>query len=621
MVATRESVRFSSSESNPSDRTQASTSEAQPSPAGVYGQWTPNGFVFASPQEQKNWHRDAYRQAVSHENWHKGQIVDPDTAHLIDANVAGPTPPTFRGPDGQLRYFGTQTAEGPDVAAIRARHFRTASRSDFERTVIPGEAEAAAHMASQTAIAPANDNRQSGPVSPTAVNEAKPAVSSLKLPVTPSNITKGLEPATERITASHMTKNSLSTLDPKGRLILADSYEIPEGVSPQEFFASPASAEPVTATEGSKAPEKPAANYAHPSAPSSGSILTSNNQSPELVRSNLIKDSVESATITKKDLEGWTKRQEANPNNKDPVVLAERVREAAEWLQRFAMNDYNGKKFAIDGVDATAVEMDAIRKYLDGYLLSKYSDANKLAVEKEWAKQGHIIQNGPIGLEATLGLFQNANTVSISIGGQDVQAKIPNPWGRLGDLDTQALNRMVNAEAQKKIQACEGFSRPETLGGPHDSEDKMPEYWFQDYSERNVQQGGRYMDVSIRFHLNDHDTCELHINTVDVLKSGLISKKEWGKIGDALTHAKGNAERDDIIEGYNDLIRGRKVAKSVAFLAIPKQAKGMSPDELRKAVQDFLDMISCANITAACESNDMINLDRQTAPDKFQIRQ
>jgi hypothetical protein len=617
MVATRGSVRFNLSGSNPSAQTRTSTSEAQPHPsrAGVHGQWTPNGFVFSSPEELTNWHRDAYRQAVSHENWHKGQIVDADTARLIDADVAGPTPPTFRGPDGQLRYFGTQTAEGPDVAAIRAQHFRAASRSDFERTVTPGEAEAIAHMTANSTAAPAvNDN-------------TPPAI----------DISQTFKPELAGTTLKDFEKKLPAAFTHKNHLILADfepgrGAAVPSELLPPEWtpapseFGSRGGAEPAQGTDtGAEMGQKnrpnvqsgrqPGTDYSQPSTPPGAVAASAYGEDYKEYRGKLIDWAARVAVYPEQALEDWAKRQEDNPNNKDPENLAREIQKATDLSQSLAINAFNEQKFAIDGMDASAVEMDAIQKAVEERWLSKFSEANKAAIIKEWAKRGHIIQNGPIGLEAALGLFQNADTVSISAGGQVVQAKIPNPWGRPGGPDVKALNEMVDKVAKEKIEACEGFSGPKTLGGVGG-----PEYWFQDYSKRNVQLGGRYMDLSIQFNLNDRDTCQLHINTVDVLKSGLISKKEWSKIGDALTHAKGNAERDDIIKDVNDLIRGKAVSKSVAFLAIPKQAKDMSPDELRKAVQDFLDMISCANITAACESNSMINLDRQTAPDKFQIR-
>jgi hypothetical protein len=136
------------------------------------GAWSGGNFVFTSPEAQSEWHRRAYAQSVHPDNWHRGDEIDPETAHVLAAGIAGATAPTYRGPDGK-QYFGNQkTIEPADWRTIRTRHFAGRTIADLEQEIaatgrMPGEVEAMAKNATQDlAPTPPQTNPGSTTLSP-----------------------------------------------------------------------------------------------------------------------------------------------------------------------------------------------------------------------------------------------------------------------------------------------------------------------------------------------------------------------------------------------------------------------------------------------------------------------
>jgi hypothetical protein len=622
MIATRGSVRFTSSDSNPFAPTQTSGNEktgpTQPPSAGVYGQWTPTGFAFYSPEEQANWHRDAYRQAVSHESWHKGQIVDPDTAHLIDAGVAGAMPPTFRGPDGQLRYFGTQTAEGPDVGAIRARHFRGAKRADLEGPTMPGEDEVIAHLADSI---PSNLN----PESSAAIAPADVV----------SQSQHNFEPSADKLSASYLMKSQVSPLAPEGKLILAaesvpdSEISYPEGVprrtatpneSPLGRFQTPNANDNYRSPANSNEPEfsdgvptSYPTNRSQPIQPSGiGASSTGTSTGPEADRANALERAAHNAIFGETRDDNWLKRwAEDAEGSQDPMAAAKAVEWAVTSAEPIAIHDYTYNSRDWDR-PANPIEIDAIRNALQEQVLKYFSDDAQKAIRQQWATHDTIIKNGAVGLQSALSLFRNADRLSIFINGREALPERDNPivvfGGRLGGERVRRLDAITDEEAKKRIAACTEFADVKTVGGgaPYINDnqeiERHKQFWIQDLLDKKNAKGGRYMDVSIRFKVGGED-CDLHINTVDVTRSGIIKEHEWEAIQAAAEKMRRNgALLDEIGAKAQEMLRGILVSRMNTFLTIPKMGRDATDDEIREHVNDFLDLLSCSDIEAACKT-------------------
>nr|WP_298688937.1 RNase A-like domain-containing protein [uncultured Dongia sp.] len=130
------------------------------------GDWQDGQFKFASPDSERQWAIEAYRSGVSAKDWHRGTPVDDKTRDLVLNNLAGATPPYFRGPDGQYRFSNAYTVEPQDVRDHRLRALRGVKIDDLTGPDMPGEADVAAQFAAiqapqQTTPAKiANDNEQ-----------------------------------------------------------------------------------------------------------------------------------------------------------------------------------------------------------------------------------------------------------------------------------------------------------------------------------------------------------------------------------------------------------------------------------------------------------------------------
>ncbi|MBV5325005.1 MAG: hypothetical protein J0626_06920, partial [Rhodospirillaceae bacterium] len=109
---------------------------------------------------------EAYRSGVSAKDWHRGTPVDDRTRDLVLNNLAGATPPYFRGPDGQYRFSNVYTVEPQDVRDHRLRALRGVKVDDLTGPEMPGEADVAAQFATTqaprqtTSAKVANDNMQ-----------------------------------------------------------------------------------------------------------------------------------------------------------------------------------------------------------------------------------------------------------------------------------------------------------------------------------------------------------------------------------------------------------------------------------------------------------------------------
>lgn len=150
--------------------TPSSADQSSDQPA-IFGAWRDGRFEFDSPEAQKAWHHVAYNQGIDPETWHLGREMDERTETVVAAGLGGSLPPTYRGPDGKMRFGSDKTVERPAIRAIRQRAFTGQKVEDIEhayleKRVLPGSIEAVAHLLGRNpalsrharATMPANSN-------------------------------------------------------------------------------------------------------------------------------------------------------------------------------------------------------------------------------------------------------------------------------------------------------------------------------------------------------------------------------------------------------------------------------------------------------------------------------
>jgi hypothetical protein len=150
--------------SGPKRNVQAKTAREPQLGDSQLGEWQDGQFKFASPDSERQWAIEAYRSGVSAKDWHRGTPVDDKTRDLVLNNLAGATPPYFRGPDGRYRFSNAYTVEPQDVRDHRLRALRGVKIDDLTGPEMPGEADVATQFAAAPVRGPtaqakvANDN-------------------------------------------------------------------------------------------------------------------------------------------------------------------------------------------------------------------------------------------------------------------------------------------------------------------------------------------------------------------------------------------------------------------------------------------------------------------------------
>lgn len=120
--------------------------EAKPAPkvpanSNVQGVWENGVFRFNSPEAIEAWRRKAYSQGVSADNWHQGSEVDDKTRALAEANLGGPMPAMYQGPDGKYRFANFKTIEDKDVRDHRLQYIKGKTIDQIAADKMPGEDE------------------------------------------------------------------------------------------------------------------------------------------------------------------------------------------------------------------------------------------------------------------------------------------------------------------------------------------------------------------------------------------------------------------------------------------------------------------------------------------------
>ncbi|WP_374377550.1 hypothetical protein [Dongia sp.] len=136
----------------------------QPVPAhkSVLGSWQGETFQFTSPDHERAWQQQAYRQSVHPDRWQGQAPVDAPTQSLLDDMPHLGGGQFFRAPDGKHRRITMEQREDVDVAKLRRTAFNEYAQSGVTWHELakypddkshPGEDEALALMDTKRVIA------------------------------------------------------------------------------------------------------------------------------------------------------------------------------------------------------------------------------------------------------------------------------------------------------------------------------------------------------------------------------------------------------------------------------------------------------------------------------------
>ena len=216
------------------------------------GVWNGDTFSFHSPQHERDWRSQAYRQSVRDDRWQTQPPVDHRTQTLLDDKPEIGEGQFYRGPDGMHRRKTSDQREDSDVQAIRRTAFDNYARTGVtwadlaaydDNKPHPGEEEAVALSQAKTgteaadkALAWPNKTRDMGvlPKNPHAITQF------------PGNLGLGLDQL-----ADPWDEGSRMTTPPD--VLVAGNYQanapaIPRGWVTEPSFGAPK--KPITPTKG-----------------------------------------------------------------------------------------------------------------------------------------------------------------------------------------------------------------------------------------------------------------------------------------------------------------------------------------------------------------------------------
>lgn len=589
------------------------------------GKWKDGQFLFSSPQAEAEWERKSYRQAVNHETWPKGRVVDPDTKALIDAGLAWPSHAVYQGPDGAHRYFDLGVIEAPAIRAIRMRNFAGKTWDELNATRMPGEDEAQAYHAAQRAEDAAGSGKPSGMSgwstnSPNAVAAAAGVTKSASVPSIEESARAGggsgraAEPAVAHVPRSDALfkpRLPLVGTPDEGPKLAADFTGLPNGGG---TIALPRIA-PSPSVAPNAVPAVPKLRILEPVLRQGLTVL----QSQALQATQPIQDQPVSPVnaaideIVDPAFQHATQDLLKDPAYAEPAALASKLGEVVEWNQRFAIDSYLHQPGMETYHSVNAVEIDLIKRALQERVLDILPAERRRQVELQLAEQPLVVKNGPTGVASLIETLTNASKINVYVGGK-LAISTEGAAEMRGSPEIQRLNKITREETEAFLKACAGMSNVRHTGGAeNEAGEKLTESWIQDVANSRSTGGSRFMDITFEVEV-DGQKCAFHINTADVTRTGLLTTAEWEALNSAARITQRNGENwVDVQKMWKERIAKGLIGRLNAFLAIAKPPKGQRSDEdMRKAVQDFLKLLDCADIEAACKDGAVINPGRDS---------
>jgi hypothetical protein len=561
------------------------------------GRWTRHGFEFASPEAEDQWHREAYRQAVHHEGWHMGDPVDHETLQLIDAGLAGKTPPTFHGPDGQARFANAHTIEPIEIRTIRARNFAGKTVEQVSAPKMPGEDEALHYMGGRgrsraAARSPLNERSQEIAGVPQPSNQPSPVlVADLSaLPSMPEGFGNAAPAAPRPI-------GGFEPLNAGGK--------IPSGNAP-DVMPRPANdnIKPSLRPNSSSVLKPQSINPTTP--PNSIATPTMPGESPAQNLKSDVDNAVQASMI---DLhKRWAQDILSNPKSQDPAYIADRANQLIIFDLPHVIDNFRYQPGRDILQSATPLDIELLRGAYTQKVVDLFPSESRPAIQKELDARPKILTSGPAGLSDILQAMQQGEVTGFEINGAPIapETTMYNPHGTLGSPEIQDFNKIVKEEAGNLLEACKDpGTEIEHIAGAGKTE-----FHIQDFLKPWMQEGSRRIDVTLKFKINGQD-CSFQINTADRAIRRLFAGREWDAIKASAKMMRENGANSEAIKEYLDgKLAGKLVSQLNAFFMVPKPGKDKRTDEdMRNLARETLGVLSCSEIELACRGNLVINKD------------
>lgn len=122
-------------------------------PKSLVGSPRNEDFQFASPEHERIWQQQAYRQSVHPDRWQGQPPVDSQTQSLLDVIPHLSSGQFFRGPDGKHRRVTMDIREDRDVQSIRRNAFNEFAQSGVTWAELGQYPNDKPHPGEETALA------------------------------------------------------------------------------------------------------------------------------------------------------------------------------------------------------------------------------------------------------------------------------------------------------------------------------------------------------------------------------------------------------------------------------------------------------------------------------------
>nr|WP_298681854.1 hypothetical protein [uncultured Dongia sp.] len=625
------------------------------------GNRTGRPFEFESPEHEKEWHKQAYRQFVDPMKWQTADPVDPRMDALLKAMPEKAGNAYFKGPDGQYRVLGPEQREPRDVAEHRKLSvgpwldtLRTKNQTTWSDLADlpddhphPGEAEQVAKwlgtydaMGQETpAILVAK-----GPmprVFPTVMDT--PPVEALpgKLPGGGGRRgavggASGLPPAPRQPTtqgealanAGSAGSNDIlaSMIGSLGDLIKAPpvlNFDTPKRrpYPPMPAVLDTTKAEPALGLTAEQMQNMPwmaldeqlrmqdTYNPLTNEAPIRLQPLRSHARSP-LAAAQEALDIVHETHLAKG--RDWNQELPLHPE-----VAHTEFENALEATVTEATTLWTGRKDA----EPTALEIEQIRQYIAPRLVGYFPEGMREELQKRDTPSSTLpeIKNGAQRISELMSALTFGEIKEIIVDGQkielseigiqpktaaDVKKRRP---GSHGSLAVQRFNYLVGQEVQQMLRDCPEVD-PDTVkvvNGPATPKDDGP--GFEPFKENTLQdprrsgvKGSMRSDIAVRLVYNGQD-CIFHINSVDMEDAYSATVRETTNIDRGIENARALLENYILAKDkWKDRVKNLTLSEQNALTMIPKPATDDEAD-FQRVIKDFMNRLDCASIIAECE--------------------
>ncbi len=618
-------------------------------------------FEFRSPEHEKEWLKQAYRQFVDPMKWQAAEPVDPRMDALLKAMSEKAGSAYFKGPDGQYRILGPEQREPRDVAEHRKLSIgpwldtlRTKKQTTWSDLADlpddhphPGEAEQVAKWL--------------GTYDPLA--KEMPPVLLAKSPV-PRFIPTVIDaPPVEMLPANppggggrRGAVGGASGLPPAPRQPTTQSEAITNAASAgsNDILAS------MIGSPGDLTMVPPVLNFDTPKKrpyPPMPAVLDTTKAAPALALKAEQMQSMPWMALDERlrtqdtynplTNEVPVRLQPFRSHARSPLAAAQEaldivhethLAKGRDWNQELPLHPevahtefenaleatvteattlWTGRKNA----EPTALEIEQIRQYIAPRLVGYFPEGMREELQKRDTPSSTLpeIKNGTQRISELMSALTFGEIKEIIVDGQkielseigiqpktaaDVKKRRP---GSHGSLAVQRFNYLVGQQVQQMLRDCPEVDPDtvEVVNGPATPKADGP--GFEKFTENSVQdprrtgvKGSMRSDIAIRLVYNGQD-CIFHINSVDMKDLYNATDRENANFNRGVENAQALMKNYVLAKSkWADRVSNMTLSQRNALVMLSKPETD-DEAEFQRILKDFMQRLDCASIVAECE--------------------